>query len=515
MKKIVSALALGALVFGAASAKTSVNLNYRNGANIFATGTSYYANTDETHSETHWLNLNRHQGGNDNLNLKAEGDIFSIKLNTAPASGSNLLDVKAIQTDATFGALHAAFGFNADGNFLDYRMKSISPWESQFAGEITKNGSLFKQSFAKDVTSYTTIGGTDARYFAEGDFTLAFTNSDASIKLIGTWIGDNVFNQSNADSDNNNIVDGYGRTGWAAQIKAGNLAAGPDIVQKDAMGWIAGVDVKLPSLFGVAAILKGIPYVAWHDDTAGDRFSPDGGDATVDKPGVTNKNLTDADREEIGVFIPALYFRLEAVKNLRLVAGGTVSIYDWNWSDVAFDANALVSLFDKKLQITYTWMLSIANPDAFNHSTTHAYADIVPEVAKGIGQTIAGSFGAGLATKSYTLMYNHLGVGFTLNPTFTVTLDVGALTDLGGWAGNAEGDGARVAYQDAAGTNLSVTPGVKISASKQAFVAAGVNFTIEGIGREDECGIKDKSGDLLGDGVNFGVSVPLLFRVTM
>lgn len=521
MKKIVSALALGALVFGAASAKTSVNLNYRNGANMFSYGESYAPNTDFTYGRSEWFNLNGHNGGNDNLNLKAEGDIFKIQLNSSPSIKSNYWDIKAIQTDATFGALHAAMGWNADGNFLDYRMKTVSPWESQIGGEIVKPGSFFKNSFARDVLSYTTIAATDARLFGEGDFTIAFTNSDASVRLIGAWIGDNVINTSNADGDFDNNIEGYGRTGWAAQILEGNPNANAkgtagDIVQKDAMGWVAGVDVKLPSVFGVTAVMKGIPYVAWNAANS-DKNKADRSDGTVDNPGLTNRNLTDGDREEIGVFVPGLYFRLDAIKNLRLVAGGAVSIYDWNISDFAFDVNALVNLFDNRLQVTYAWNLSIANPDHFNTSVSGQ--GIVPVAAKGVGQTLAsGSFGnlsAGLATKSCTLMYNHLGVAFTLNKTFKATLDVGALTDLGGWAFSSEGDGARLAYQDGAGTNLSVTPGVQIFANSKAFVAAGVNFTIEGIGKEDECGIKDKSGDLLGDGLNFGVSIPVLFRVQL
>ena len=524
MKKIVSALALGAMVFGAASAKTSVSLSYRNGANFFDYGKSYSSNSDEAHSLMEWFNLNGHNVGNDNLKFTASGDVLGFTLTTAPNLTANTIDVKAIEGDATFGALHTKFGFNADGNFLGgFRIKKYSPLESNLGGETAKPGSYFKNSFANAVTSITTIGATETRLFATGDYTLAFTNSDASVKFVGTWIGDNVTNWSNGDANNDQIIDGYGRTGWYAQIAEGNGKepyTGGDIVQKDAMGWVAAAHVNLPSVFEVAAILKGIPYVAWNQDNSGK--NTDNGSGDVDTIGLQKQNLTDGDREEIGVFVPALYFKLMAIKNVSIVAGGAVSIYDWNMSDFAFNVSANVNLFDGRLGITYDWNLSVANPDNFNHSNS-ASGMIVP-TTKGIGATFHGtSFGTGLGTQSCTVMYNDLSVNFKLNNTFTAGLDILALTDLGGAFGD-DGDGARLDYQDAAGTNLSVTPYVQIFAASKAFICAGINFTLEGLGREDECGIKSKAGvsnaknttgDLLGDGINFGISVPVLFRVQL
>ncbi|MBR1614144.1 MAG: hypothetical protein IJ673_01560, partial [Treponema sp.] len=137
MKKIISALALGAVAAFLATAEMKVSLNYRNGAELFkyvnkgADGrtTDDYGNTyidsgyDVNGSSYNLFNLTGWNAGKDNLGLTASGDIFSLKATIQPAIGSNNIIWHIFDATATIGNLKLEGGWNGDGVGMNFRVK--------------------------------------------------------------------------------------------------------------------------------------------------------------------------------------------------------------------------------------------------------------------------------------------------------------------------------------------------------------------------------------------------------
>ena len=142
MKKIISALALGAMTVGFAAADVSIGLNYRNGVEVFkyvnkgteGRATDEYGNVyidsgyDKAGATYDFFSLKGWNGGKDNLSLKASGDVFGFSATIQPTIGSNA-DVFHIMTvDMELGNFYAKAGWTGDGlmNFRLARRSSLA-----------------------------------------------------------------------------------------------------------------------------------------------------------------------------------------------------------------------------------------------------------------------------------------------------------------------------------------------------------------------------------------------------
>lgn len=123
MKKIISALTLGAIVAGAAFADVAVSLNYRQRANLF-TRTNEYGETEE---ETKILYTDAYSGsGTDNLGINLSGDIVSFAYTVVGDENSPYwLRTKTLGADFRLGKVGVFAGFWADGKVKGaYRNKT-------------------------------------------------------------------------------------------------------------------------------------------------------------------------------------------------------------------------------------------------------------------------------------------------------------------------------------------------------------------------------------------------------
>ena len=105
MKKIISALTVGALVAGGAFAELKASINYRNGVELFkyvdngmdGRTKDDYGNVyidsgyDNNGSSMTFGNLTGWNAGKDKVGLTASGDVFTLKATLQPTIGSNAI----------------------------------------------------------------------------------------------------------------------------------------------------------------------------------------------------------------------------------------------------------------------------------------------------------------------------------------------------------------------------------------------------------------------------------------
>ncbi|MBR4631167.1 MAG: hypothetical protein IKO57_12145 [Treponema sp.] len=294
MKKIVSAMALGALVLGAASADLKIGINYRNGMNIYS-GTF---NQDGTTTKN-FLNQLGYNSGKDTVKLTATGDIFDFLLQVQPTVSSDALAANALAVGAKYGVgdgtLHGQAGWWCDG--VANGNIRITTDASNFEGldwEGNKPGSIFKERPNTFVINMADFGLDKACVTAMADYTLP--TDAATIKFLGSIITD------------------YG------------TKKGPnDSVNAGAWAWGVNVNAKLPGLVEIEALAKGCPK--WN-------------------------GLTNDDGEYAGATAFALYAMPLMVQNLKLAVGGSLGMID-GLSDIAVDLRANYKVNDSLSLTTY------------------------------------------------------------------------------------------------------------------------------------------------------------------
>lgn len=133
MKKIISALTLGAIVAGAAFADVAVSLNYRQRANLFNRTNEYYTWSSgkkaekKTETKTGTYYTDAYSGsGTDNLGINLSGDIVSFAYTVVgDEATTGSLRTKTLGADVRLGKVGLFAGFWSDGKVKGaYRNKS-------------------------------------------------------------------------------------------------------------------------------------------------------------------------------------------------------------------------------------------------------------------------------------------------------------------------------------------------------------------------------------------------------
>ena len=369
MKKIVSAMALGALVLGAASADTKININYRNGSEIY-TGTFKGDNTDASKT---FLDQDGYNGGKDSMTLSATGDIFYFGSIIQPTVSSDTIVLNKLEFGAKLpvgpGTLNARGGWWRDG--VANGGIRVTTDASNFEGvdwEGAKPGSIFNKrpnTFVIDMTnmqiSDTLIGGV-------ADYTLptdAFT-----LKILGSVMSDRAAQKYATDdfSDTNQVCDG-------------------------AYTWGVNANIKVPSLIEVEALVKGNPKWNGVTNEAGDGYA--------------------------GATAMALYAMPLMVDGLKLSVGGSLAFVDGNLSDLAFDLRANYKVTSAFSITSYNNISMIKE----NVASGKIGADLLTNGAlvKAVGPT---------AVTGTSALWNMLGFAYVVNPTITARLSVAQQTIL-------------------------------------------------------------------------------------
>ena len=305
MKKIISALAVSALVLGSAAAKTSVNLNYRNGAYLYSFNTNGEDDANNAKTST-FGGLDTYNGGQDTMSLKASGDILDFQADIQPKV-NNELRFNVLKIGAKWGAFHTQMGWNGDGINGGYRVTNdASNNEGEFF-ETYKLGSLFN-SYSNYADSQANINKVfeDRAMHAQADYTISA--DDLKIKIIGSVISNRAWKNSNTNK----------------------------LYNDGDKGWSVFVDVAKAKDFKFEAFLKGAKEVAKVKGVAVD--------------------------EAKLLLVPGAYFQGTMVDGLIFTVGGAATLYDGKLSDFSIDWRGRYAV-NSQISVTYYGKLSSWSED--------------------------------------------------------------------------------------------------------------------------------------------------------
>ncbi|MBQ7537923.1 MAG: hypothetical protein IJT42_03025 [Treponema sp.] len=218
MKKIISAIAIGAMVAGGAFAELKVSLNYRNGAELFkyvdkgmdGRTTDDYGNTyvdsgyNNNGSTTTFFNLTGWNSGKDSLGLTASGDIFTVKATLQPTIASNNIILHIFDASAKLldDNLTLEAGWNGDG-IQGFRVNKFSNDgnEEGKVGETFKLGSLFTGSIGLCANNQISFN-TGRNYFARADYRINVVDG-VTVNVAGNLMFDREWDTSSEKNDGN------------------------------------------------------------------------------------------------------------------------------------------------------------------------------------------------------------------------------------------------------------------------------------------------------------------------
>lgn len=367
MKKIISALTLGALIGAAAFADVEINLNLRQRANLFAAANKARSGTDKAFGY-----LDAYSGnGTDNMAISLSGDIaaFDMTLTTDEAN-TGYIRAKRLMASLFLGPVTLQAGTNADGIVTGaYRAKSDLDF-GNFEGmdfEFKKLGSAFKNSPAGFVDNL--IGHVNNAHGSEylsfvANYGLKFDNGAATLKAAM------VTNESTATV---NKDAGVNSTAHAQGHQFSFIADG----RMDGIG-------QAEAVFKVGEYKSGKTAMAF-----------------------------------------ALYAQ-PSIKNLVLTAGGAVGVVDYDVSDVSFDLRARYQAIPKKLSITSFHSFSFMTADGIKAIGSN---ETTKGIANNDGSA-DGKHG-GSTVKRDKILTNNIMVRYNVNDTLSVYAIAADMVGLG------------------------------------------------------------------------------------
>lgn len=214
MKKIISALVLGAAAVGFATADLKIAGNYRLGSDMF-----YYSNGRESgeKADKRLFDLPNWNSGTDSLQLTASGNIFTFFTQLTP--GNEKMGFKAITITANVGNFTFRTGVHGDG------LSDSTYHAKKDADDGNEEGKVF-QTYKPG----STLGGLSVFAINETTFTSTANNyfAQAGYKF---GLGDNVnlgirvaaisdYNWGNAQSQRSSITgDNKNDLGWSVFVQ--------------------------------------------------------------------------------------------------------------------------------------------------------------------------------------------------------------------------------------------------------------------------------------------------------
>ena len=203
MKKIISALTLGAMVAGAAFADVGVTLNYRQRATLLSHNNEY-GTTDEA---SKILFTDAYSGaGTDNLGINIGGDIASFAITVVgDESTTSKLRTKTLGADLQVGKVGLFAGFWSDGKVKGAYRNKADVDAGNMEGmdfEFKKLGSAFKNSPSFFVDNIVNPVDNKAESYAFGGQWNVPSPKSVKFTLKGTYITNSVSDDSSHGKDN-------------------------------------------------------------------------------------------------------------------------------------------------------------------------------------------------------------------------------------------------------------------------------------------------------------------------
>lgn len=368
MKKIISALVMGALVFGAASAETKLAINYRNGTDAF----KYTDKGDNTDATKVLLNQTGYNAGKDSVTLSATGDIFNFKAILQPTVASSAIVFNNLEMGAKIADFHAMAGWWRDGSSnANIRVKKDADdgnWEGAYF-ESFKPGSIFKSRPTTFISDMSNIAVSDTLLNAFADYTVNL--DDFKIKLQGNVMFDRAIQKTGDDEGD------YGRE----ELNAG------------AYGWGANVNFQMPGFVEVEAIAKG--NSKWL--------------------GYKNK-----DGDYAGAYALGLYVMPKMISGVNASIGGALGIVDGDVSEIAFDLRARWN--SGAISLTTMNNITIIN-------TAYTVSNSVVSTDTKSDAELGNSLGTG-TLKGTGALWDMVSLRYKLSDTFTPGITLAQITIL-------------------------------------------------------------------------------------
>lgn len=450
MKKIISALTLGALIGAAAFADVEISLNLRQRANLFAA-----ANMAGSKTEKAFGFLDAYSGnGTDNMAISLSGDIaaFDMTLTTDEAN-TDYIRAKRLLASLFLGPVTLQAGTNADGIVNGaYRTKSDCDF-GNFEGmdfEFKKLGSAFKKSPAGFVDNL--IGHVNNAHNSEylsfvANYGLKFDKGAATLKAAM------VTNETTATTKKD--------------APKGSSAH----AQGHQFSFIA--DGRMDGIGQAEAVFKVGEY----------------GDSTTYNP---------------TAMAFALYAQPSINKNLILTAGGAVGVVNYDVSDVSFDLRARYQAIPKKLSITSFHSFSFLTDDGIkaigSNETTKGIAN--NDGLYGAKEDAGGKHG-GSAVKRDKILTNNIMVRYNVNDTLTV---YGIAADMVGLGGNLDSD----KFKTAKGKDPGAQVQLRFSGWAQFFATSAASINVGLVCSVDDV---DNYMDMDDHHCSWYWSVPMVLRI--
>lgn len=454
MKKIISALTLGAMVAGAAFADVGVTLNYRQRATLLSHNNEYdeYKNgvkgkTIDEGSELFFTDA--YSGsGTDNLGINIGGDIasFAITLVGDEASNSHIR-AKTLGADLQVGKVGLFAGFWSDGKVKGaYRNKAdIDAGNMEGMDfEFKKLGSAYAGSpsfFVDNIVMPVNVTASES--YAIGAKYNIRNFKACKLELNGVYI-------SNETSD-----------GKGPQSKANKELASDGSLQGHSLVGL----VEANTNYGSGEFVFKYGQSAYKNDG---KY---------------------ADAMAFGA-----YLQPKIMNNLTTTIGGAGSVVDGDFTDWSAD----LRLYYKTGALSFT---SFHSYSAIIDAEENAKKLNGNATTKGIADSAAVTNGkhGGTPVKRDSVLTNNLMVRYKVNSKFAV---YGVVADM---IGLGENGGKKIPGKDGETTD----PFVELRASAWAQFYAGGNSISVGVVYENY-----DVTELLGDSVQ-NIAIPMIFRVKM
>ena len=458
MKKIISALVLGATAVGFATADLKIAANYRNGANMFeywnnrATSRKHGLDEEKENTKT-FFDLMDWNGGADSVDLRANGNIFSFRAQVNPTvdSDNGGFSFKVLTVGAKVGNFTFESGFQADG-VMGYRVKKDADAENaegkvfetyKLGSTLSANttswtGAVVPSRLSENQVSFT---GSGNNYYAQAGYKFGF-GERVSLGLKVAAISNHAWGKASSLDTSTDVT----KDTAASAKDNSNVTEKRHNWNTRYLGWSVFLEPEFKGILGAELFAKG---------------------QRQDK-----KNYAHV----LGGYAKLLFLPDSAI-------GGAVGLWNGHVNEWSTDLRLYLKLGDR---VTFTTMNNFTK--LLRNNGKKVTSTQKKETPLGSASGIGGLGGF----KSSTLLWDMVSLRFKLNDTLAIIGTVGQQTDFdSGYADD--------------GTQLYVYPHVQIFAASNASFTAGVVTAFGGLGAHKD---RNPKFDVL-------VSVPLLVRIKM
>ena len=472
MKKIISALTLGAMVAGVAFADVGLALNYRQRATLLSHNNEFYtykkgAKDKKTEEDTAIFNTDKYSGaGTDNLSINLGGDIASFQVVVVgDEATTSKLRTKTLGADLHVGKVGLFAGFWSDGKVKGaYRNKAdIDAGNMEGMDfEFKKLGSAYAGSpsfFVDNIVMPVNVTASES--YAIGATYSIRNFKDCKLEVNAVYI-------SNETSDEN---------GPSYTDKDKNVT--PNLVSGNLQGHTLVGLVEANTAYGTGEFVFKYGQALSELKTSGKLNS--------------FTSYKNADAMAFGA-----YLQPKIINNLTATIGGAGSVIDGDFTDWSAD----LRLYYKAGALSFTSFHSYSaivdaeeNAAKLNGKGNAATKGIA--TSKALGDSMQHK---GTAPARDAILTNNLMVRYKVNSKFAV---YGVVADM---IGLGENCGNKIENKDG---DLVTDPLIQLRASAWAQFYAGGNSISVGVVYENH-----DVAETYGDSVQ-NIAIPMIFRVKM